>query len=456
MSRRITAALLASLTFAAVLVAVPLVGSEPAEAHDIYHWADEEQPRCSYDPISNTNQCWTVTVRVRVPSHHSHARVCPTGTTGTYPDCSPILPTPDPVPTIPTIPDLKDPKTTEPKDTTPPTPKDTTPPTTAPPTTTTTQPEPVCYRPNHAHGNTCHGPHGDPPCGTGAWAPHSGHTPVQRPPCTTEPPRCPAGQTGTPPNCTEQHTTTYVVTCAPNQEPVEVVQRHKHGIGGACHRQDISHCPAGSIEIGGHGSQDCQGTDAVDNIITRIQHLIRQGGADSLNAARDAIKKALADLGEDGLRNAEMNQHLGQELLKLYNSLPVPVRITGTYLFCVGLAAAAVKAAPVTGGTSAAWFVTHAAGLGCTLGLEHYIPKFFSDEGDSTDGDDQYHQPTPTTQPPTSQPTPTEQAIEDAAAERDAAHEAMQENPTFENRLKYSEAYKRYACLTGKLKLACK
>ncbi|MDE0497476.1 MAG: hypothetical protein OXH86_08995 [Acidimicrobiaceae bacterium] len=317
MPKRLTAALASLLMLASVLAVVP---AAPASAHDIWHYANQKQQKCAYDPFAG-NQCWTVTVRVKVPSHHSHAQVCPPGTTGTYPNCYPV-----------------------------------------PPTNTDPTPDNDWTDPNDDGTDT----DTDTDTGTGTGTDTGTDTGTGT-----------GTSTGT---GTDQHTVTHFVTCPPVQEPLEVVQRHKHGVGGSCHRADTSHCSAGQIETGGHGAQNCHKTDAVDNIITRVQHLINQGTAGSLNAARKAIEKILSDLGDDALRNAEMNQHLGQELLRLYNNLPAPARITGTYLFCVGLAAAAVKAAPVTGGTSAAWFVTHAAGLGCTLGIEHYIPKFFSDE----------------------------------------------------------------------------
>ena len=72
MSKRLTAALLASLTFAAVLAVVPL--ASPASAHS------QTKQQCAYDPFAG-NQCWTVNV--------SHTHSCPSGMTGTYPNCYP-------------------------------------------------------------------------------------------------------------------------------------------------------------------------------------------------------------------------------------------------------------------------------------------------------------------------------------------------------------------------------
>ena len=107
MSKRLTGPLASLLMLASVLTVVPLTAS-PAAAHDIYYWANQQQQQCAYDPFAG-QQCWTVTVRVRVPSHHSHAQVCPIGTTGTYPDCHPILPTNIQVPDTPEN-DWTDPK----------------------------------------------------------------------------------------------------------------------------------------------------------------------------------------------------------------------------------------------------------------------------------------------------------------------------------------------------------
>ena len=72
MPKRLTAALLASLTFAAVLAVVPL--ASPAAAHN------QTKQQCAYDPFAG-NQCWTVSV--------SHTHSCPSGTTGAYPNCYP-------------------------------------------------------------------------------------------------------------------------------------------------------------------------------------------------------------------------------------------------------------------------------------------------------------------------------------------------------------------------------
>ncbi|MXX43554.1 MAG: hypothetical protein F4190_04880 [Acidimicrobiales bacterium] len=377
MSKRLAAALLASLTFAAVLAVVPL--ASPAAAHE----QTTTKQYCAYDPFAG-QQCWNETVSVA--HHHPPAnQTCPAGTTGTPPNCLPIPPTNDPAPGTDTG-DGNDPDPDPDPEPNPDPDPDPNP-----------EPDPEEDGSGSGTGTDNGGSGSDSGSdqgggsgtGTGTGTGNGGGSGTGTGTGTTDK-KCPEGKTGTPPNCTDLQTATYPVKpCTPVQEPLEIARRHRHPLGdstadGNCHRHDDSHCPAKQIEIGGHGSQNCQKTDAVDNIITRIQHLIKQGTTTSLDAAREAIEKVLMNLGEDGLRSAEMNQHLGQELLQLYRDLPAPARIAGTYLFCVGLAAAAVKAAPVTGGTSAAWFVTHAAGLGCTLGIEHYIPKFFGDEGDGS------------------------------------------------------------------------
>ena len=88
MSKRLTTALIALLTFAAVLVVVPL--ASPAAAHE----QTRTVKRCAYDPFAG-NQCWNETVSVA----HSHdpptqedleGKPCPAGTTGTPPNCLPI------------------------------------------------------------------------------------------------------------------------------------------------------------------------------------------------------------------------------------------------------------------------------------------------------------------------------------------------------------------------------
>ena len=136
------------------MVIVPLATPDDAGADT----RTKTVQRCSYDPFAG-RQCWTETVNV------SHVHRCGAGLTGTYPNCYPIPPVTQPV--CPagmtgTPPNCypPPPATTEP----PP------PPTTAPPPPTT-QPPPT--------------------------------TTVYVPPTTTTtaPPQCPAGETGTPPNC---------------------------------------------------------------------------------------------------------------------------------------------------------------------------------------------------------------------------------------------------------------
>ena len=69
-SKRTLAALLALLTFASALAVV----ASPAAAHS------QTKQQCAYDPFAG-NQCWTVNV--------SHTHSCRPGMTGTYPNCYP-------------------------------------------------------------------------------------------------------------------------------------------------------------------------------------------------------------------------------------------------------------------------------------------------------------------------------------------------------------------------------
>ena len=238
MSKRPLAALCALLAFMAVLVAVPLAASEMAEAHT------KTKQQCAFDPFAG-NQCWTVNVP------HSHGAggggrrpptttttappppTCPAGFTGTPPWC-----------TRPTA------TTTAP------------PPTT---TTTTAPPRPPrCATGHHRHGNTCHSHSFTPPCGTGTWAPHVGHTTQQRPACPP-PPECADGYSGTPPNCVKDKpkTTTPPPDCAPVTRGRGVRHQRKHALGtgsaattSACHPVNDSHCSTGEHEHA-HGSQQC-------------------------------------------------------------------------------------------------------------------------------------------------------------------------------------------------------
>ncbi|WP_420608505.1 hypothetical protein [Candidatus Poriferisodalis sp.] len=204
MTKRTLAALAALLAFMAVLVAVPLATSETAEAHT------KTVKRCSYDPFTNVQQCWTETVAHthRVipdnppPDTSPKPEKCPTGTTGTPPNCSPIPPTNDPAP---------DPEDKEcPAGTvgTPPN-CETQPPPKCPAGQTGTWPNcktppktcPAGQHSNGGAGKNCHSHSFTPPhCGTGTWSPGHGHTPVPLKPCPP-PPKCPTGWTGTPPDC---------------------------------------------------------------------------------------------------------------------------------------------------------------------------------------------------------------------------------------------------------------
>ena len=308
MTKRTLAALAALLAFMAVLVAVPLATSETAEAHT------KTVKRCSYDPFTNVQQCWTETVA------HTHRVIpdnpppdtspttttttpprCPAGTTGTPPNCSPIPPTNDPAPdpedkecpagTVGTPPNCKTQPPPEcPAGQTGTWPNCKTPPKTCPAgqhsnggagknchshsftpphcgTGTWSPghghtpvplkpcpPPPRCATGHHRHGNTCHLNHDwtNIPCGTGTWAPHAGHTAKQRPPCPTTPPTT----TTAPPECPKQLGT----------HPHLDREQHRHVMGSqrnrggdtlsACHLVDASHCPSGQHEHG-HGSQEC-------------------------------------------------------------------------------------------------------------------------------------------------------------------------------------------------------
>lgn len=360
MPKKLTAALLSLLVAASTLAVV----ASPVAAHN----QTKTVRRCAYDPFAG-NQCWNQTVSV------SHTHSCGAGMIGSYPNC---YPAPSTNRQNAGDEEVKD-RAEEARKKADPKPKTKQP--DPEPEEPESEPEPEIKEPEEPE-EPAEDPEPEPELEI-----EEPEEPAEDPEPAPEIAQPDGNDSDTGNNIGVAYT---VKPCTSYQNPLETVQRHRHPLGdsstvSACHRHDNSHCPAGHTERGGHGSQNCRRHDAVDNFVTRIQHLIEQGTVTSLDAARDAINKALTDLGEDALRNAEMNQHLGQELLDLYNSLPAPVRITGTYLFCVGLAAAAVKAAPVTGGSSAAWFVTHAAGLGCTLGIEYYIPKHFGGDGDGSD-----------------------------------------------------------------------
>ncbi|WP_419854338.1 hypothetical protein [Candidatus Poriferisodalis sp.] len=160
---------------------------------------------------------------------------------------------------------------------------------THPKPTPTAAPDP-CPPPAHDHGDYgCH------------W---SGDPHTTTPPTTAAPPppECPAGQIGTPPNCVPKQTATYTVKpCTPYQVmPGVTYQRHRHPLGSGttdteCHHHENSHCPAGHTEHGGHGSQDCRKNDPVDNIFTRVQHLLKQGGKAALKAVAETLRNEAAD-----------------------------------------------------------------------------------------------------------------------------------------------------------------
>jgi len=229
MPKGFTSALLALLTLAGVITVVP---PAPASAHDLHHWANQKQQRRAFDPFAG-QQCWTVTVRVRVPSHHSHAQVCPTGTTGTYPNCYPTAPAGNAAPAVPGI---KPPKDDRDKKAESEQPKgggiktksdksgdadsgsdtegggdegtqsgsrpsrdsgrDSAPGKTDPGPGTGADGQQQrsgggrggpknCATGTHRHSGDCHPNHSDPPCGDGAWTPHAEHAPVRQTPCKT-------------------------------------------------------------------------------------------------------------------------------------------------------------------------------------------------------------------------------------------------------------------------------
>ena len=263
MTKRTFAALAALLAFMAVLVAVPLATSEPAEAHT------KTVKRCAYDPFSNTSQCWNERVaHVHVPNHYS--------------------PPPD----------------TSPRTTTTTTPKKQPPPTTT--TTTTTEPPqcppgqtgtpPNCQTPQCPPGQT-----GTPPnCQTPQCPPGQTGTPpnCQTPPppttapptTTTQPPTgCPPGTRGTPPTCIKYECVNdaqIVVPCQPADTTSDCPkilggyshldrEQHRHIMGAqrnrgggtlsACHESSTSHCLSGQHEHV-HGSQECHAVGkAVEN-----------------------------------------------------------------------------------------------------------------------------------------------------------------------------------------------
>ena len=124
-------------------------------------------------------------------------------------------------------------------------------PTTPPPPTTAAPPK--CKAGAHRYGNGCHSHGFTPPCGTGTWAPHAGHTPVQRPPCPTTP----DDDSGTGPSGAKR---------CPGRAPTN----HMHdGLG--CHSASREHCGDGDHAHGGlacHG-EDAEHSDDHDSGVTR-------------------------------------------------------------------------------------------------------------------------------------------------------------------------------------------
>ena len=281
--------------------------------------------------------------------------------------------------------------------------------TTAAPTTTTTQP-PQCYWPNHSHGNTCHGPHGSPPCGTGTWTPHSGHTPVQRPPSPTEPPKDDEDEhDGEEDGCISG---TFVSgDCTPRQpddgdgssecpkllgtHPHLDREQHRHlllwGTMSDCHDATSGHQHTdGTRDTSGGGER----YEGLNDILGQIGGLIRTGTEASLNAARAALNQIATDLGEDALRNAEANVHLGQEIEELWNRLPEPAQNMIVGLNCVGLVAIAAKSIVASGGATAPAWVKWAGGvtgagvaIECQRRIMALIPDVPGNDGDDQSGD---------------------------------------------------------------------
>ncbi len=240
MTKRTLAALAALLAFMAVLVAVPLATSDTAEAHT------KTVKRCSYDPFTNVQQCWTETVAHthRVipdnppPDTSPKPKKCPAGTTGTPPDCLPIPP--DNTNHVPTT-------------------------TTAPPTTTTTEPPrcPAGYSgtPPNCIADVCPaGYSGTPPncvkdvCPDG-WT----GTP---PDCRIIQTVCPDGYSGTPPNCVKDVCPDGETGTPPNCQTVTVdpppclAGEHRHGNGG-CGPDHEPPCGVGKWNPGhGHALVD--------------------------------------------------------------------------------------------------------------------------------------------------------------------------------------------------------
>ena len=227
--------------------------------------------------------------------------------------------------------------------------------------------------------------------------------------------KCPARQTGTPPNCTDIQTTTYTVQpCTPYQDPTETYQRHKHPLGdsttdGACHRHDNSHCPAGDTEQGGHGSQDCRKNDeggaSLTDELRRAVGLFRVGTAKAVEAARAVLNKIAEDHGEAALENAKLNEEFGKEIAALWDKAPPEVKAAAAFVAatigCVGLVAVAYKSTVATGGTaSAAWlawlrspagksFAKDTCGFVVTVGGTAVAVRLLGSDDDTPSGDSQ-------------------------------------------------------------------
>ncbi len=231
------------MAFTAVLVAVPLAASETAEAHT------KTERRCTYNRQLSRPECQDVHVS------HTHTDNTPEGRNG----------------------DSDGPRNGGIH----------TPATTAPPPTTAPR---QCSAGSHRYGNGCHSHGFTPPCGTGTWTPHAGHTTQQRPACPPppkcadgysgtppnckkiEPPKCPASTTGTPPNCVKDKPKTCpagqtgtppncqtpppppTTTTAPPPQCSTDEHRHANRHVNGCHRDHVPPCGVGTWDPG-HGHE---------------------------------------------------------------------------------------------------------------------------------------------------------------------------------------------------------
>ena len=370
-------------------------------------------------PSDNSNHVPTTTT-TEAP------KKCPAGQTGTPPNCKTPPPKTCPDGQTGTPPNCKTP-----------------PPTTQPPVT--------CKTGEHRYGTGCHAHSFTAPCGTGTWVPHAGHTPIQRKPCTTQ---------------QDSKTTTYTVkACTPHQAPTERYQRHKHTLGNGsdetdCHRADVSHCPAGHTETGGHGAQKCVKSEITSDL-QRAVGLFRVGTAKAVEAARAILNKIAEEHGEDALENAKLNEEFGKEIIALWDKAPPEVKAGAAFVAaaigCAGLVAVAYKSTVATGGTaSAAWlawlrspagknFAKDTCGLLITVGATSLTVRVLgnNDEDKGTRNDEQ---PTPTTQQPNDpKPDAKDEADDDKTEPKTTTTEAPKQLTLAERRANAASAYRSAA-----------